>query len=77
MLLLCGLALPIGVASAFVAKGLLWLIALITNLSFFQRFSLAGVEPHGHQLGVWVVLVPVIGGLVIGLMARYGSEKGS
>jgi chloride channel protein, CIC family len=75
MLLLCGLALPVGVISAFVAKALLWLIALITNLAFFHRLSLAPVTPQEHHLGYWVVIVPVIGALLIGLMARYGSEK--
>jgi len=75
MLLLVGLAVPIGVLSAVVAKGLLWLIAVITNLVFFQRYS--GELPslvHNH-LGAWVILTPVAGALVIGLMARYGSEK--
>jgi CIC family chloride channel protein len=75
MLLLAGLALPIGVISAFVAKGLIWLIALITNLAFFHRFSTEPVTPQEHHLGYWVILIPVIGALIIGLMARYGSEK--
>ena len=75
MLLLCGLALPVGLISAFVAKALIWLIALITNLAFFQRVSLLPVAPQEHHLGYWVVIVPVIGALLIGLMARFGSEK--
>lgn len=75
MLLLCALALPIGAISALVAKVLLWLIALITNLSFFHRLSASPVIPQDHHLGYWVILVPVIGALIIGLMARYGSEK--
>ncbi|MFA5057594.1 MAG: chloride channel protein [Opitutaceae bacterium] len=75
MLLLCTLALPIGAIGAVVAKALLWLIAVITNAVFFLRLSGQAVSPAHHQLGWWMVLVPVTGGLVIGWMARYGSEK--
>ena len=75
VLLLCALALPIGAIGAFVAKGLLWLIAVFTNLAFFLRFSAAPVSPQESPLGAWVIVVPVIGALIIGLMARYGSEK--
>ncbi|MGH8102411.1 MAG: chloride channel protein, partial [Chthoniobacterales bacterium] len=75
MLLLIGLALPVGVISALVAKALLWLIAEITNIVFFQRFSpVLGSLVH-HHLGPWVIAAPVVGALVIGLMAKYGSEK--
>jgi chloride channel protein, CIC family len=75
VLLLCALAVPIGIVSAVVAKGLLWLIAVITNAAFFLRFSSAPVAAQDNHLGWWVVIVPVIGALLIGLMARYGSEK--
>jgi chloride channel protein, CIC family len=75
VLLLSMLAVPIGLISALVAKALLWLVALITNLAFFLRFSARPALPQDHHLGYWVVLVPVVGALVIGLMARYGSEK--
>jgi chloride channel protein, CIC family len=75
MLLLAVLAMPIGILSAVVAKALLWLIAVITNLAFFHRFSAAAVLAGDHHLGYTAVLVPVVGALVIGLMARYGSEK--
>jgi len=75
VLVLSGLAVGIGVAAALVAYALVWLIAVITNLAYYQRFSSQFVSPAGHHLGGWAVLVPVIGGLVIGLMARYGSEK--
>lgn len=69
------LAIPLGVLSAFVALALLSLIGLFTNLFFFQRWSTALVSPAGHTLGMWEVLVPVAGGLIVGLMARYGSER--
>ncbi|CAN5606590.1 hypothetical protein BH18VER2_BH18VER2_00120 [soil metagenome] len=75
MLLLVALAIPAGLISALVAKALLWLIAEITNLVFFQRFSPVLGSLQHHHLGPWVIAAPVAGALVIGLMARYGSEK--
>jgi H+/Cl- antiporter ClcA/CBS domain-containing protein len=72
---LSALAVVVGVLAAYVAKGLLALIALFTNLFFFQRLSLAAVSPAAHHLGGWSVLVPVVGCVLIGIMARYGSEK--
>jgi CIC family chloride channel protein len=75
VLLLCLLAVPIGAIGALVAKVLLWLIAVITNAAFFLRWSSLPVTPETNHLGLWVVAVPVIGSLVIGFMARYGSEK--
>jgi H+/Cl- antiporter ClcA/CBS domain-containing protein len=70
-----GLAVLIGLVSAFVAEWLLKLIGLFTNLFFFQRWSTTMASPAANHLGPWVVLVPVIGALIIGLMARYGSER--
>jgi len=75
VLLLSALAIPIGAIAAVVAKVLIWLIAVITNAVFFFRFSTEAVTFGGHNFGWWGVLVPALGGLVIGLMARYGSEK--
>ncbi|MDB6168304.1 MAG: Chloride channel core [Verrucomicrobia bacterium] len=75
VLLLCALALPVGAAGAVIAKALLWLIAVITNASFFLRFSSAPAAPEANALGLAVILVPAVGSLLIGLMARYGSEK--
>ena len=75
VLLLSAMALAIGAISSLVAYVLIWLIAGITNLAFYHRFSTAPVVPQGHHLGLWVVLVPVAGALIIGLMARFGSEK--
>src|SRR5580698_6149104 len=75
VLLLSAMALLIGAIGSVVAYALIWLIAVITNLAFYQRFSAASAVPPGHHLGYWVVLVPVIGALIIGLMARFGSEK--
>jgi len=75
ILLLSLMATVIGALSAFVAKALVWLIAVITNLTFYQRFSSDFVSPANHHLGVFVILAPVVGGLIIGLMARYGTER--
>ncbi len=75
VLVLSGMALVVGAISAVVAYALVWLIAVITNLAYYQRFSSDSASPAGHPLGYWSVLVPVAGGLLIGLMARYGSEK--
>jgi CIC family chloride channel protein len=69
------LAAGLGLVGALLAKGLLALIALSTNLFYFGRFSTANVTPADANLG-WVMLaIPVIGGLIIGAMARYGSER--
>jgi H+/Cl- antiporter ClcA/predicted transcriptional regulator len=70
-----GLAIGIGIFSAFVALALLRLIGIFTNLFFFQRWGTALVSPANNRLGWLEVFVPMIGGLVIGFMARYGSER--
>jgi H+/Cl- antiporter ClcA/CBS domain-containing protein len=69
------LAVMIGIFAAYVAAALLKLIGLFTNLFFFQRVDTSLVSPAGHHLGPLVVFVPVAGALVIGVMARYGSER--
>src|SRR4051812_43264991 len=75
VLILSVMALVVGAISSLVAWMLLWLISAITNLAFYQRLSTVAVTPQGHHLGWWVILVPVVGALIIGLMARFGSEK--
>src|SRR5690242_19292202 len=69
------MAIIIGIIGAYVALALLKLIGLFTNLFFFRRVSTALVSPAGNHLGPFEVLVPVIGALIIGFMARYGSER--
>lgn len=68
-------ALVVGVIGALVAFVLLKLIGLFTNLFFFQRWDTTLISPTNNKLGLLEILVPVIGGLIIGLMARYGSER--
>jgi chloride channel protein, CIC family len=75
VLWISGLAIFIGLVSAYVAFALLRLIGLFTNLFFYQRWSSALVSPAGNRLGIWEVLVPMVGALIIGFMARYGSER--
>ena len=69
------LAIVVGVLSAFVALVLLRMIGFFTNLFFYQRFDLSLVSPANNNLGPFMLAVPVIGGLIIGFMARYGSER--
>src|SRR5436190_12497343 len=69
------LAVGIGVLCAYVALALLRLIGLFTNLFYYGHWGGALVSPAGNHLGWYAVLVPVGGGLIVGLMARYGSER--
>jgi len=69
------LAIAIGLFASVVALALLRLIGLFTNLFFFGRTGTALVSPAGNHLGVWVILVPAGGALIIGFLARYGSER--
>jgi CIC family chloride channel protein len=73
--LLSGVAIFIGVGATFLAVLLLRLIAISTNLFYYHRFSAAYVSPAGSPLGHWMVVVPVLGGAIVGLMARFGSDK--
>lgn len=69
-----GLSILIGLIIGVVAKAFLSLIALISNFAFFGRFSLV-LEPITTQhVGLWVLVIPVVGALIIGLMARFGSS---
>jgi H+/Cl- antiporter ClcA len=74
LLLIASIAAVVGALSTVTADLLLHAIRFFTNLFFFQKFSTEFTSPATHTLGAWVIAVPVIGGLVIGLIARYGSE---
>lgn len=76
VLWICGMALVLGVVAAFVAQALMALIAVITNLSYFGEFSLHLRAPAEAipRLGFWSIPIPILGAIVIGLMARYGSK---
>jgi|DewCreStandDraft_2_1066082.scaffolds.fasta_scaffold00212_37 H+/Cl- antiporter ClcA/predicted transcriptional regulator len=69
------LAIVIGAIGAGVAWTLIRLIGLFTNLFFFLRWDTHLVSPGPAVWGPGAIFVPVVGGLIIGLMARYGSER--
>ena len=75
ILTLTGMAALIGVISAFVALALLRLIGFFTHLFYYHAIDSRLVSPADNRLGVWALLVPIVGGLIVGLMARYGSER--
>ncbi len=68
------LAVCIAICISFIAKLLIYLINFVTNISFHGTFSTAASTPASNTLGMWVIVVPVIGGLIVGLMALYGSK---
>ncbi|HEY1608926.1 MAG TPA: chloride channel protein [Paraburkholderia sp.] len=72
---ICALAAVIGIVSTIAAWVLLHLIGFFTNLFFFGTLSFATRSPAGHHLGLWVVLVPILGGVIVGFIARFGSER--
>ncbi|MEO8724559.1 MAG: chloride channel protein [Acidobacteriaceae bacterium] len=67
------LAIVVAGVSTVIAEALIWLIHLATNIFFFGRWSGANVPPWDNHLGLWVIAIPVIGGLLVGIMARWGS----
>lgn len=68
------LAVLVAICISFIAKFLIHLIYLITNISFYGSTSLEDIPPAGNQLGLWVIAIPTIGGIIVGLMAHYGSK---
>jgi len=75
LLVLSAMALATGSFGAGAAWVLLKLIALVTNLAYFHVYSTATSYLSHAKLGPSSILIPVIGGLLVGLMARYGSQK--
>jgi chloride channel protein, CIC family len=72
---LIAMAALIGVVSAYVALALVRLIALFTHVFYYHTIGTSEVSPAGNRLGLWALPVPMVGGLIVGLMARYGSER--
>ena len=70
VLKICGYALLVGLLSGLVAEGLLELIYFFTNIFFFGRLSFQNINPAHNHLGLWVILIPPIGGLLVGLMVH-------
>jgi H+/Cl- antiporter ClcA/CBS domain-containing protein len=72
--IVAGMALGIGLAVGAVAQALIALIGLVTNIAFYGRFSIAFASPSGaHRGPLLVLLVPMAGALIVGVMARFGS----
>jgi CIC family chloride channel protein len=75
LLMLVGMAILVGAAGALSAWALVRLIALVSNLVWFGRLSTVSIPLADIHRTAWVVVAPALGGLAIGLMARFGSEK--
>ncbi|MBS1503560.1 MAG: chloride channel protein, partial [Bacteroidetes bacterium] len=74
LLSLSALCICVAMAVSLIAKFLVLLINLVTNISFYGQFTLSFHSPAYNHLGLWVIIVPAIGGVVVGLMALYGSK---
>lgn len=74
VLMLSIAAVGVGALAAYSARALTALIGLVTNVAFYGRFSTVLSSPAQNHLGGFVVLLPVLGGVIVGLMARYGSQ---
>ena len=74
LLVISALAILVAACISIIAKLLIYLINLITNISFYGTFSIAGSSPADNTAGLWVILIPALGGVIIGLMALYGSK---
>ncbi len=69
------LAIVVGLIGTGMAWVLLRLIGIITNFAYFHRWGTALASPSANTLGLWAILVPVAGSVIVGFMARYGSER--
>ena len=75
VLKLIPISIIIGILGAVIALVLLDLIAVITNFLYYQHFDLTLRSPRGNTLGWLAILIPMGGGLIVGLMAYFGSER--
>jgi chloride channel protein, CIC family len=75
MVLMSFLAAGVGILAGLIAFVLYKLIGLFTNIFFYHRFVADFISARHNQLGWWVIPVPVIGGIIVGFMAKYGSSK--
>ena len=74
LLRISGLSIIVAIAISLIAKFLVMLINVVTNISFYGTIATGFHSPADNHLGWWVVLVPAIGGVLVGLMALYGSK---
>jgi len=75
MVLMSFLAAGIGLIAGLIAYILYKLIGLFTNIFFYHRFVAEFISARHNHLGIWVIPIPVIGGIIVGFMAKYGTEK--
>src|ERR1700758_76604 len=75
MVLVSFLAAGIGLLAGLIAFLLYKLIGLFTNIAFSHRFSTDFISARHTQLGLWVILIPAFGGIIVGFMAKYGTPK--
>jgi chloride channel protein, CIC family len=68
------LSVVVAVAISCIAKFLVLLINIVTNISFYGTFVTTYHSPAGNHLGLWVMVIPAIGGILVGFMALYGSK---
>ncbi len=74
VLRITALAVALGGIATLIAQALTALIGLITNLVFYGQLSADFVDPVNHHRGAWVIIIPALGGLIVGVMARWGSR---
>jgi CIC family chloride channel protein len=74
LLYICFLAICNALLVGVVAKIMVELISLVTGIAFYGKIQSGEVSPVGNHLGIWVIFVPIIGGILVGFMARYGSK---
>src|SRR3954470_11330303 len=74
LLIISCIAFGIAVMVSFIAKLLVSLIDLLTNISFYGNFSFTHTSPATHSLGIFVIVIPALGGILVGFMALYGSK---
>jgi len=67
-------AIMVAIAISLIAKLLISLINVVTNIAFYQKLSIGFFSPAYNHLGYWVIVIPAIGGIIVGLMAMYGSK---
>jgi CIC family chloride channel protein len=68
------LSVIVAMAISIIAKGLVFLINIVTNISFYGLLDIHFHSPAANHLGLWVILVPAVGGIAVGIMALYGSK---
>jgi H+/Cl- antiporter ClcA/CBS domain-containing protein len=74
VVLISAMAVGVAILAGLVAQGLTYLITLVTHIAFYGKWSFDPISPADNTLGAWVIIVPVLGGVIVGLMARYGAK---